>query len=71
MIITCPNCGSRVEVRHLGRPPLNIPFTNVCDALQRAKNIMGAAMELRCSPAYVYKILHSNGLSIKDVLERS
>ena len=71
MIVTCPKCGHVIEIRHLGRPPLNIPVTNVCDALQRAKNVRGAAMELHCSPAYVYKMLHSNGLSIKDVLERS
>ena len=70
MIIQCPKCGEKVVVNGLGRRPLNIPLKNVCDALQAHGGVAGAAKELGCSPAYIYKVLKVNGLNLKDALKR-
>ena len=70
MIIQCPHCGELVVVNGLGRKPLNIPLKNVCEALQTHHNIVAAAKELGCSPAYIFGVLKANGLKLKDVVKR-
>ena len=69
MIVQCPHCGKSVVVNGLGRKPLNIPLTNVCEALQAHHNIVAAAKELGCSPAYIFGVLKANKLKLKDVVK--
>jgi len=69
MIVQCPHCGKSVVVNGLGRKPLNIPLTNVCEALQAQHNIVAAARELGCSPAYIFGVLKANRLKLKDVVK--
>ena len=69
MIVQCPNCGESVVVNGLGRKPLNIPLKNVCEALQAHHNIVAAARELGCSPAYIFGVLKANKLKLKDVVK--
>ena len=69
MIVQCPNCGESVVVNGLGRKPLNIPLKNVCEALQAQHNIVAAARELGCSPAYIFGVLKANRLKLKDVVK--
>ncbi len=69
MIIPCPHCGKSVVVNGLGRRPLNISLKNVCDALRAHPNIVAAARELGCSPAYIFGVLKDNGLKLKDVVK--
>ena len=72
MKVQCPNCGETVEVKGIGRKPLNIPLKNVCDAIQTHRSVVDAAQELGCSQAYIFGVLKTNGLKLKDVLnERS
>ena len=68
MIIPCPYCGKPVVVNGLGRKRLNIPLKNVCDCLQAHRNVVTAANELGCSPAYIFGVLKVNGLKLKDVI---
>ncbi len=68
MIIPCPHCGKPVVVNSLGRKRLNIPLKNVCEALRAHQNIVAAARELGCSPAYISGVLKANGLKLKDVV---
>ncbi len=67
MIVQCSYCGKPVVVNGLGRKPFNIPVNNVCDALEKHRNVAAAAKELNCSPGYIYKILKTNRLKLKDV----
>ena len=69
MIVRCPNCGKSVVVNGLGRKPLNIILKNVCEALQAHHNIVAAARELGCSPAYIFGVLKANRLKLKDVVK--
>ena len=68
MIVNCSHCGKPVVVNGLGRKPLNIPLKNVCDALRAHHGVVAAARQLGCSPAYIFGILKTNGLKIKDVI---
>jgi hypothetical protein len=68
MIIQCPACGKSVMVNGLGRKAFNMPVTKVCDALLLRHNVLGAANELGCSRAYIYKVLKANGLTAEKVL---
>ena len=70
MIVRCPNCGKSVVVNGLGHKPLNIILKNVCEALQAHHNIVAAARELGCSPAYIFGVLKANGLKLKDMIKR-
>ena len=69
MIVQCSHCGKSVVVNGLGRRPLNIPLKNVCDALRAHGNVVAAARELGCSPAYISGVLKANGLKLKDVVK--
>ena len=69
MIIPCPHCGKKVTVNGLGRKRLNIPLKIVCEALQAHQNIVAAARELGCSPAYIFGVLKTNELKLKDVVK--
>lgn len=68
MIVQCPHCGQEVEVKGIGRHPLSIPLTNVCDALKRRSSVALAAEDLKCSQPYIFKVLKANGLKLKDVI---
>jgi len=68
MIVSCPHCGKSVVVNGLGRKPLNIPLKIVCDALQEHRSVKSAANELRCSEAYIFKVLKANELKLKDII---
>ena len=67
MIIQCPKCGEKVVVKAGGRKPLNIPLKNVYDAIQAHGSVAGAARKLDCSPAYIFKVLKDNGVSLRKV----
>ena len=69
MIVQCLNCGKPIVDNGLGRKPLNIPLKNVCESLQAHRNVVAAANELNCSPAYIFGALKANGLKLKDVIE--
>ena len=69
MIVQCPNCGKSVVVNGLGRKPLNITLKNISEALQAYCSVMAAARELGCSPAYIFGVLKTNGLKLKDVVK--
>lgn len=68
MLVQCPHCGQSVVVNGLGRRPLNIPLKNVCESLKAHHNVVAAANELGCSPAYIFGALKANGLKPKDVV---
>ena len=69
MIVTCPHCGEAVTVNGLGRKRLNIPLKNILESLQDHRNVVAAAIELGCSPAYIFGSLKTNGLKLKDVID--
>lgn len=68
MIVKCPHCGGEVMVNGLGRRPLNIPLTNVCESLRRHHSVSTVSQELHCSQAYVFKVLKANGLKLNDII---
>jgi hypothetical protein len=70
MIIICPHCGKPVTVKGLGRKPLNIPLKNVLESLQVYRNVKAAAEELGCSQSYIFGVLKSSNLRLKDLLGR-
>ena len=69
MLIECPHCGGRIAVNGLGRKAFNMPVINVYDALQLHRSVRGAANELGCSRAYIYKVLKTEGLTPADVIK--
>ena len=69
MIVNCSHCGKSVVVNGLGRKRLNITLKNVCEVLQAYNNIVAAARELGCSPAYIFGVLKANRLKLKDVVK--
>jgi hypothetical protein len=69
MLIQCPHCSEFVVVDGLGRKPLNIPVIFICDALQLHRNVSAAARELGCSRGYIYKVLKTSGLKVKDIVK--
>ena len=70
MLIRCPHCGKSVTVSGLGRKRLNIPLKNVCESLQSYRNVVAAANELNCSQGYIFNVLKTNGLRLKDVIDK-
>ena len=70
MLISCPHCGGTVVVSRFGRRPLNIPVTKVCDALRLCRSVTGAANELKCSRAYIYKILKASGMKPEEAIKK-
>ena len=70
MIVICPHCGSPVPVSGLGRKPLNIPLKNVLESLQAYRDVKAAAIELGCSPSYIFGVLKNNGLKLSDAFRR-
>ncbi len=66
MNVKCPNCGTEVPVRGIGRKPLTIPVDKVRDALRASSTVRAAAKELGCSRAYIYKAVHLAGMSIEQ-----
>ena len=70
MIIPCPHCGEKVVVKGLGRRRLNIPLKNVCESLSAHHSVKVAAQELNCSEAYIFGVLKTNGLRLKDVIKK-
>jgi hypothetical protein len=68
MKVRCPHCGNEVQVNGLGRPKLNIPLKNICDALRLHRGqVSEAAKELGCSPGYIFNLLKVHGLKLKDI----
>jgi hypothetical protein len=68
MLIECPHCGEKIVLYGLGRKALNIPLINVYDALCLYRSVGGAAIELGCSRAYIYKVLKNKRLTPADVV---
>lgn len=68
MKVQCPNCGETVVIKGIGRKPLNIPLKNVCEALRAHRSVGTAAQELGCSQSYIFGVLKTSGLKLKDVL---
>ena len=66
MLVECPYCGQMVPVNGLGRKPLNIPLKNVLESLQAYRDVKAAAIELGCSPSYIFGVLKNNGLKLSD-----
>lgn len=69
MLVQCPHCGKSVMVNGIGRKPLNIAVNNVYDALRLYRSVVTAANELRCSRAYIYKVLKADGMTPADVIK--
>lgn len=59
-----------MAVNRFGRRPLNIPVTKVCDALQLCQSVTKAANELKCSRAYIYKILKASSLRPEEAIKK-
>jgi len=70
MLVQCPHCGGTVVVNGLGRKPLNIPLKKVCESLQEHRNVDAVAQELNCSQGYIFNVLKTNGLKLKDVINK-
>jgi len=70
MEIKCINCGGTIEVKGLGRKPLNIGVKNVYDTVQACSTARSAAEKLGCSRPYLYKVLKSNGLTRKEIMTK-
>ena len=70
MIVKCPHCGKEVAVNGLGRKPLNIPLKNVLESLQARRSVTAAAEELGCSQSYIFGVLKTNGLKLREVIKR-
>ena len=70
MLVQCPHCGNSVVVNGLGRKPLNIPVSNVYDAIRLYHNIPAAAESLGCSRAYIYKVLKQHGMTPIDIINK-
>lgn len=68
MLVECPHCGKSVEVGGLGRKKLNHSVKNVCDALLKYCSVTETAKQLGCSRAYIYKVLKTNGLGSKGMI---
>ena len=68
MIVQCPHCGQPVPVNGLGRKPLDIPLKNVLESLQAHRDVTAAALELNCSPSYIFGVLKKNGLKLNEVI---
>ncbi len=66
----CPNCGINIVVNGLGRKPLNIPLKNIRECLIKQRSIEASAIELGCSEAYIFGVLKTNGLRLKDILKK-
>ena len=71
MKVLCTYCGKSIMVSGLGRKAFNMPVIKVCDALRLHHSVLVAANELGCSRAYIYKVLKTNGLTAKEVLEKN
>ncbi len=69
LIVKCPQCGEKITVKGIGRPRLEIAVNKVYDALQRHHSLVTAAKELKCSQAYIYKILKNEGQTVRNVLK--
>jgi hypothetical protein len=69
MKIQCQKCGAAVAVKGIGRRPLAIPFTKVCEALQYSSTVLAAAEILGCSVPYIYKICKLRGKMPKDYMK--
>ena len=69
MKIVCPKWGEDIEVSGLGRKRLNIPLKNVCESLRAYRNVLAVAKELGCSQGYIFGVLKTNGLKLKDVIK--
>jgi len=67
MIVQCPHCGKSVVVYGLGRKPLSLSVKNVCDALEDSSTVGQAAEKLGCSRGYIYKVLNTHGLIVREV----
>ena len=65
----CPKCGEMVEMNTLGRKPLAIPLIKVCEAVRTSPTAAAAAKLLACSEGYIFKVLKTNNLTLKEVLE--
>ena len=70
MIVECQHCGKPVVVNGLGRKRLNIPLKDVCEALRVHRSVETAAQELGCSQGYIFNVLKTNGLRLKDIINR-
>ncbi len=68
MLVQCPFCGKSVVVNGLGRKRLSIPLNNVCESLRAHRNVLAVAKELGCSQGYIFGVLKTNGLKLKDVI---
>jgi hypothetical protein len=52
-----------------GRPRLDIPLERIVQTVQRHRQVVAAARELRCSSAYIWKRFKLAGLTLAQVLE--
>jgi hypothetical protein len=57
------------EMTLRGRPRLDTPLDLMVDAVRRHRQVMAAARELGCSPAYVHKRLKAAKITLAQVLK--
>ncbi|MBM4461759.1 MAG: hypothetical protein FJ012_00290 [Chloroflexi bacterium] len=70
MNVQCPHCGKTVVVSGLGRKRLDVPVKNILDKLRKCGSVTVAAQELGCSRGYIYSILKTHRLRLRDVIKR-
>ena len=52
-----------------GRPRLNLDLEDVLAAVRIQRQVVGAARQLGCSPAYVHARLKGTGITLGELLE--
>jgi len=67
--VICPKCGEKIRVKGTGgRKPKDLPVIFVCDKLRATRSVKQAAEELGCSRGYIYKVLKSEGLVMREIM---
>jgi hypothetical protein len=71
----CPNCGAEFSAHPtVGRKPLNIELSKVTERIQAHRSasshrsVVAAALDLGCSPSFIYGLLRQHGLKAKEVI---
>ena len=52
-----------------GRPSLDMPLQQILETVKQRRQVAGAARELGCSSAYIWKRFRLAGLTLAQVLE--
>ena len=54
---------------HRGRPRLIVELEDILKAVRHHRQVVGAARQLGCSPAYIHVRLKESGVTLGELLE--